>query len=38
MLTIAPFFIGLFAAIQVPITVMVGHHRLQTAWTEGTQP
>jgi uncharacterized protein len=30
MLTIAPFFVGLFAVIQVPITVMVGYYRLQT--------
>jgi uncharacterized protein len=30
MLTIAPFFVGLFAVMQVPITVMVGYHRLQT--------
>jgi uncharacterized membrane protein YecN with MAPEG domain len=30
MLTIAPFFIGLFAVIQIPLTVMVGYRRLQT--------
>jgi hypothetical protein len=30
MLTIAPFFVGLFAVIQIPITVMVGYRRLQT--------
>jgi len=29
-LTVAPFFIGLFAVMQVPITVTVGYRRLQT--------
>ena len=30
MLLIAPLFVGLFALIQIPITVMVGYRRLQT--------
>jgi uncharacterized membrane protein YecN with MAPEG domain len=29
-LTVAPFFIGLFAVMQVPITITVGYRRLQT--------
>src|SRR5262245_37887593 len=29
-LTVAPFFIGLLAVMQVPITVAVGYRRLQT--------
>jgi uncharacterized membrane protein YecN with MAPEG domain len=29
-LAIAPFFIGLFAVMQVPITILVGYRRFQT--------
>jgi uncharacterized membrane protein YecN with MAPEG domain len=30
MLTVAPLFVGIFALMQIPITVMVGYRRLQT--------